>query len=157
MQTQRILLASHGTAGAIAAETTALNLCAPGGLLYQLLVVPDFWKGMMATDWRNQSVARNEFARHLESELEKEIRAHRDRVCQAAHAKHLQYEFVMAQGEPPQLLLEFVDTYAVDLIVAGAPRPRGTLGFRSRMITDRVLRALPVPILIVPHTHARYP
>lgn len=150
MQFKRILLASHGTPGAMAAEAVALDVCISGGRLYQLLVVPDFWKGMMATDWRNQSVARNEFARHLESQLENEIREHRDRVSRAAQARGIDYDFALAQGEPPDLLLEFVRVHEVDLVIAGAPRPRGTLGFRSRMLTHRVLRTLGVPLLIVP-------
>jgi len=153
MQFKRILIASHGTPGAMTAETTALDMCESGGRLYQLLVVPEFWKGMMATDWRNQSVARNEFARHLESELEKEIREHRDRVSRGAQARGIDYDFALAQGEPPELLLEFVRVHEVDIVVAGAPRPRGTLGFRSRMLTPRVLRELGVPLLIVPRPH----
>lgn len=153
MQPKRILLASHGTLGAMAAETVALETCDRGGLLYQLLIVPDFWKGMMATDWRNQSVARNEFARHLESELEKEIREHRDRVRRGAQTRGIDYDFALAQGDPAELLLEFVSTHEIELVVAGAPRPRGTLGFRSRMLTDRVLRSLTVPLLMVPRPH----
>ena len=153
MQFKRILIASHGTPGAMAAETTALDMCESGGRLYQLLVVPEFWKDMMATDWRNQSVARNEFARHLESELEKEICEHRDRVSRGAQARGIDYDFALAQGEPPELLLEFVRVHEVDIVVAGAPRPRGMLGFRSRMLTPRVLRELRVPLLIVPRPH----
>lgn len=148
---KRILLASHGTTGAQAAERAAVGLCAPGGTLYHLLVVPEFWKGMMATDWRNQSGARNEFARHLESELEKEIRDHRDRVAGLAAEKGLVYEFAMAQGDPTDLLLQFARTLTgIDLVVLGTPRPRGVLGFRSRMLTNDVARSLGIPLLLVP-------
>lgn len=146
----RILLASHGTHGAQAAERAAVDLCASGGTLYHLLIVPEFWKGMMATDWRNQSGARNAFARHLESELEKEIREHRDRVAGLADAKRLVHEFAMGQGDPAKLLVEFARTHEVDLVVLGTPRPRGVLGFRSRMLTDDVMRALGIPLLLVP-------
>jgi nucleotide-binding universal stress UspA family protein len=146
----RILLASHGTHGAQSAERAAVDLCGPGGTLYHLLIVPEFWKGMMATDWRNQSVARNEFARHLESELEKEILEHRDRVAGLAAQRQLVYDFAMAQGDPADLLLEFARTHEVDLVVLGTPRPRGVLGFRSRMLTDDVMRSLGIPLLLVP-------
>lgn len=151
---RRILLASHGTHGAQAAERAAADLCASGGTLYHLLIVPDFWKGMMATDWRNQSGARNEFARHLESELEKEIREHRDRVAGLAAQRQLLYEFAMAQGNPADLLLEFAHTHGeIDLVVLGTPRPRGVLGFRSRMLNNEVIRSLGIPLLLVPTTY----
>ncbi|MBI3917985.1 MAG: hypothetical protein HY322_13365 [Betaproteobacteria bacterium] len=46
LQPQRILLASHGTPGARAAESIALALAMPGATLFHLTVVPDFWRGM---------------------------------------------------------------------------------------------------------------
>jgi len=125
----------------------------PGGRIYHLVVVPDLWKGMMATDWRNQSGARNAFARHLESELEKEILEHRERVHRAAEAGGLEHDFGLAQGDPARLLLECARTQRFDLVILGARRPRGVLGLRSRMLTATVMRELEVPLMIVPAGH----
>jgi hypothetical protein len=58
---QPILLASHGTAGARAAEAAALDRCAGGATLHQLVVVPDLWKGMLGDDWLNNAVTQARF------------------------------------------------------------------------------------------------
>ena len=53
MSARRILLASHGTAGARAADRAALEFCRePGAALYHLTVVPDLWLGMMGDEGR---------------------------------------------------------------------------------------------------------
>ncbi len=56
MTTNNILLASHGTEGAIAAEKMALSLCEKGARLHHLLVVPTLWEGMTGDDWLNAFV-----------------------------------------------------------------------------------------------------
>ena len=71
-----ILLASHGTPGARAAERVALDLCAPGGRLHHLVVVPDFWKGMLGDDWLNNAAVHVRFGRYVENQLEREIVEH---------------------------------------------------------------------------------
>ena len=43
----------------------ALALAAPGARLSQLVVVPDFWKGMMGDDWLNNASTRDEYGRHV--------------------------------------------------------------------------------------------
>lgn len=56
----------------------------------------------------------------------------------------------MAQGDPAKLLLAYARREEPDLVVLGMPRPRGVLGFRSRMLTDEVTRNLGIPLLLVP-------
>ena len=51
----------------------ALARSAPGGRLSQLVVVPDFWKGMMGDDWLNNATTRDTYGRHVERQLECEI------------------------------------------------------------------------------------
>ena len=75
MTYQKILLASHGTDGAKAAETQALDLCArqsPKPSIHHLLVVPDFWKGMMGDDWLNNAVTQIRFGKYVENQLANE-------------------------------------------------------------------------------------
>lgn len=55
MNPKKILCASHGTEGARAAEDQALGFCHSDVTLHHLIVVPDFWKGMMGDDWLNNA------------------------------------------------------------------------------------------------------
>ena len=62
-----LLLAHHGTAGALRAEALAFAIAVPGTTtIVHALVVPDFWDGMQGDDWLNNASTRDTFARHLE-------------------------------------------------------------------------------------------
>ena len=69
LKADRVLLASHGTPGARAAERAALALAAPAATIFHLVVVPDLWKGMMGDDWLNNASTRAAYGRHVESQL----------------------------------------------------------------------------------------
>jgi nucleotide-binding universal stress UspA family protein len=145
-----IALASHGTAGAQAAERTALALLARGARLSQLVVVPDFWKGMMGDDWLNNASTRDAFGRHVERQLEREIAEQVARVRARAEAGGLRYECRIVLGRPADCLVEFAGELGPDLVVIGSPRPRGVQGLRSRMDLEALVRSLAAPLLIAP-------
>jgi nucleotide-binding universal stress UspA family protein len=148
---QRILLASHGSDGARAAEETAMRVCAGGATIQHLVVVHEaIWKGMDATDWRSSPGLRNEFAGYLEDQLRREILEHSGRLRQQVEARGLHYDLEMLQGDPGEMLLWQARAIGPDLIVVGAPRARGRPGLRSRMLSVQVLRALTVPVLVAP-------
>jgi nucleotide-binding universal stress UspA family protein len=153
MKLKRILIASHGTRGARAAERTALSLCPAGGILHHLIVVPDFWKGMMGDDWLNSGVARDIYGKYVESELEKEVRQHLRRMGKEAAKRRLQYKSEIVFGKPETCLINSLNTRKLDLAVVGSPRPPKEPGFRSRMLTEKVLRAARIPMLVVPFPH----
>lgn len=148
-----ILLSSHGTEGARAAERMAIELAPADATLHHLIVVPDLWKGMMGDDWLNNGVSRDRYARYLESELGREVEEHCERIRSRAGEKGLRYRNTVVLGRPEACLLRRCREADYDLVVMGSPRPKGTPGLRSRMATERVTRALPVPLLLVPHPH----
>lgn len=150
---KHILLASHGTPGARAAERTALTLAAPGTVLHHFIVVPDFWKGMMGDDWLNNASTRDLYGRYLESELAREIRAQVRRLARDAQRRRLGYRLETVFGKPAQCFAERLKRGDIDLAVVGSPRPRRVSGLRSRMLTEEVLRAAAVPLLVVPYPH----
>lgn len=154
MQYQNVLLASHGTAGAQAAERLALSLCAPGATLYHLLVVPELWQGMMGDDWLNNVSTRIAFGNHLENEISKELDEHIARVGQAAAAQGVQYQPEVRQGDPANCLAELSNEVSHEVVVIGAPRPKGHEGLRSRLHVDKLSRELNVPLVVVPFPHA---
>lgn len=147
----QILLASHGTEGAMAAEQAAINVCCEqGARLHHLIVVPTLWQGMTGDDWLNNGSTRDTFRRYLESEIGKEVDEHIARVKQMAEVKGLQYSKQIVLGEPDECLLKATDNDEYDLVVMGSPRPKGKPGLRSRMLTKPLTRALKTPVLMVP-------
>ena len=129
----------------------ALTLAAPGALLSQLVVVPDFWKGMMGDDWLNNASTRDEYGRHVERQLEREIEVEVARVRSQAAQAALRHECRLVLGKPADCLLEWAAAIKPDLVVMGSPRPAGTSGLRSRMQVEKLMRALAALLLIVPH------
>lgn len=149
---RRILLASHDTEGARAAEAEALARAkAAGAALHLLVVVPEFWQGMCGDDWLNNAATRDRFGRYVESQLEREIRAHAERLSGDARAAGLILSAEVRQGDPATCLVEAARAAPPDLVVIGAPRPKGRAGYRSRMKVETLVQGLVVPLLVVPH------
>jgi len=154
MRHQNILVASHGTPGAVAAESFALDLCAVGGTLYHLLVVPDLWQGMMGDDWLNNARTRVAFGEYLEGELSREVAEHQARISQAAATRGLAYRPELRQGDPAECVIAYAREIDCELLVVGAPRPKDTPGLRSRLRLETLVRALTVPLIVAPTPHA---
>ncbi|SFP98696.1 Nucleotide-binding universal stress protein, UspA family [Nitrosomonas cryotolerans] len=147
----RILLASHGTEGAMAAENKAVSTCTQGGTIDHLIVVPTLWQGMTGDDWLNNGNTRDKFCRYLETELGREVDEHIQRVHQQAQAHALGYNKIITFGEPDESLLYYSKKTLFDLVIIGSPRPPGKKGLRSRMLTQDLIRSLAIPLLIVPY------
>lgn len=147
---RRILLASHDTDGAKAAERLALDLAAGGGSIHHLIVVPEFWKGMRGDDWLNNAATQDRFGTYLEDQLGREMEAHVRRLTGDAGARGIEYQATARQGDIAACLVEIARECSATLVVVGSPRPKGTLGFRSRLDLERATRALAVPVLIAP-------
>jgi len=148
---KNILLASHGTVGAIAAEQMAFDFCTDGAALHHLIVVPSLWKGMTGDDWLNNGSTRNAFRDYLEGELEKEVRAHLERMIGQTETLGISYSHEVVVGEPDECLLKSSRMKDYDLAMIGAPRPKGKSGLRSRMRLEPVVRGLSIPLLIAPY------
>jgi len=144
-----ILLASHGTSGARAAEAVALNLSSHQ--LHHLVVVPDFWQGMLGDDWLNNAITRIRYSQYVESQLEKEIQEHFQRVALATTTRNIFYSCEVRLGQPADCLVEVASLGQFDLVVMGSPRPLGVEGLNSRMQVATLIKSLTVPLLIVPY------
>jgi nucleotide-binding universal stress UspA family protein len=151
LKADRVLLASHGTPGARAAERMALALAVPTATIYHLVVVPDFWKGMMGDDWLNNASTRAAYGRHVESQLAREIEEHRAALEQEIRASGRRYERHVVLGKPDEALLDYAAAIEPDLVVIGTRRPAGAPGLRSRMRLEKLTEALNAPLLVVPH------
>jgi len=151
---RHILLASHGTEGAIVAENMAIRVCAPGGRIDHLVVVPEFWQSMTGDDWLNNGATRDQFRDYLQTELGQEIDQQCNRIQKKIADHALAYDNVILFGNPEQALLNHVRSRAYDVVVVGSPRPTGIkerLSLRSKMLTKKMLHTLQTALLIVPY------
>lgn len=151
MNLNNVLLASHGTDGAMAAEQMALSLCNKGAKIHHLIVVPTLWEGMTGDDWLNNGSTRDTFRRYLETELGREVDEHCERVSSAAEENGLEYSKSIEVGEPEECLLNASNIGSYDMVIMGSSRPKGIKGIRSRMSLEPLARSLPIPLLIVPY------
>ncbi|MHA1598445.1 MAG: universal stress protein [Alphaproteobacteria bacterium] len=152
MTIRKIIVASHGTPGARAAEAAALELTKQvGGSFHHLLVIPNFWKGMMGDDWLNNAVTQIRFGNYLENQLAKETAVEIERLSDAAQAMDIEYTNEIVQGSPTNVMIQYCADGDYDLAVIGSIRPKGAEGYRSRMKLDPMSRDLKTPLMIVPH------
>ncbi|MBM3556757.1 MAG: universal stress protein [Alphaproteobacteria bacterium] len=146
-----ILIASHGTEGGRAAEATALSLIEGGGRLHHLVVVPEFWKGMLGDDWLNNAATHIRFGRYVENTIAREIDTAAARLEAAARECGLDYAREIRVGRPGECLLAAAKKGRFDLVVIGSPRPKGKRGLRSRLPVEDLVKGLKAPLIVVPH------
>ncbi len=152
MKIENIIVASHATPGAIAAETAALDLARENtASLHQLLVVPDFWKGMMGDDWLNNAVTQIRFGSYVENQLARETAQEIDRMTEAAESNGTAFSYDIVLGKPADCLIDCCAAGRFDLAIIGSPRPKGAVGYRSRMVLDALARSLTTRLMIIPY------
>lgn len=151
---KKILLASHGTEGAKAAEQEAARLAASGdepGSVHQLVVVPDLWQGMTGDDWLNNGLTRDRFTNYLEDTLEAEVREHVEVTQALMQENNIPYSVEVQVGKPEEVLIAVADKGDYDAVLMGSPRPKGKKGLRSRMKLETLVSSLAIPLIIVPY------
>ena len=149
LNSKTLLLAHHGTDGALLAESLAFDIAVPEQtLVVHLLVVPDLWAGMQGDDWLLSASTRDDFGRYVEGILEANM-AEQLRVLEARCVeRHIHYKSVARYGDPTDCLLETAAQEQATLVVIGPPRPKGVTGLRSRMDLEQLARKLAIPLLI---------
>ena len=148
---KKILLASHGTDGARAAEQEAARLANGQGRVHQLVVVPDLWKGMTGDDWLNNGITRDRFTDYLEDTLQQEVREHLEVTEALMKELSVPYSVEVQVGKPEEVLLTTVSNGDYEVVIMGSPRPKGVKGLRSRMKLETLVQSLPIPLIIVPY------
>jgi nucleotide-binding universal stress UspA family protein len=152
MNVNKVLVASHGTPGALAAEQAAIDLCRESNAsLHHLLVVPDFWKGMMGDDWLNNAVTQIRFGDYVENQLTQDAADEIERIEKICKQADIPYSNTVRLGKPAACLIDAVAKQNCDIVVIGSPRPKGLPGYRSRMDLELLARSLSIPLLTAPH------
>jgi nucleotide-binding universal stress UspA family protein len=144
-----VLLASHDTAGAQAAERAALDALAAGGSLHHLVIVPEFWQSITGDGWRISDTEHQfcDYSKARSSGNPPSI----GRVNPQARARGIRYSASSRHGRLEDCLNAATRQGEYDLVVIGAPRPKGQPGFRSRINLDKLARGLRVPLVVIPH------
>ena len=150
--TNKILLASHGSRGAIAAEQAAIRSCKHKDNIHHLYVIPSWWADMTGDDWLNNGVSRNRFRYYLANELNKESEETISRIKQACEKKQIMYSLCMVAGNSDKTLHDIASDCEYDRIFIGEKRPRHLSGLNDRMLTHKnrqtfqhVLKIIPYP------------
>lgn len=151
LRARSVLLASHDTEGSRAAERAALDAVVEGGRLHHLVIVPQFWQSITGDGWRINASTERQFCDYLEAQIEREILEHLGRVNGLARARGIHYSAGSKHGRLEDCLIVASEEADFDLVVIGAPRPKGRSGLRSRIDLERLARGLRVPLVVVPH------
>ena len=152
----KVLLASHGTTGARAAEHALFNMQLTKSEVIHLYVIPDFWKHMLGDDWLNNQITQEKFGNYLESELMHEAKITIKRVETALLKRNIKNKHLLLFGDPAQSLLDTCKKYNFKFIVTGSPRPRFISGLQSRMTTHTLTKTLTIPLLQIPYPDTKH-
>lgn len=151
---EKYLLASHGTIGAKAAEQKTFDICDTNSQVTHLVVVPEFWKGMLGDDWLNNSSTRIQFGHYLESLLEEEVDQNISRVREQFNHLDIQYTAKVVMGNPEECLLKIFNEFVFDAVVIGSQRPKNMQGLYSRMLSNTVTHKISAKLIQVSHPNA---
>lgn len=149
--TNRILLASHGSRGAIAAEQAAIRSCKQEDQLHHLYVVPSWWADMTGDDWLNNGVSRNRFRNYLENELSRDSNETICRIKTECDVKQISYKLSLVVGDSEKTLHEMAANHDYQSIFIGEIRPGYLAGLNDRMLSRRNRRRFQHVLNIIPH------
>jgi len=151
-----ILLASHGTSGAQAAENHAHEVCLSHPpkdriSLFHLYVIPKLWGNMLADDWLNNASTHLQFENYLQSELKKEANENIKRVRNKFDSTKVYTQYEIKYGEPKKCLIDTCSETKFDLVILGTRRPKNIPGLRSSMLCRDLSKCLSTKLLQVPY------
>jgi len=142
-----ILVATHGTAGAVRAEAYACFLArALDAALHGLYVIHSGWASLVGIEWLHSSRVRMDFYRYAESEFHRraeEVLAHLRSV-----AGDRDFTTAVRVGDPAEVITDEARVRAADLIVIGGRSPVRSEEYRARLSVKKLLKQAPCPVLV---------
>lgn len=156
----KILLCTHGSAGAQKAEDYVFTHLLPNSSSSQLTVltiIDKDWSSMSTDDWLNTSTTRTQFKDYVEEQLGREIAEDWQRIKD----KHLlaeQAKFIKVAGDIEETIAEVAEKLNSELIILGAYNKKPsrlfsvkmTPGLAATLSNAKLHPLLPCPILTVP-------
>jgi nucleotide-binding universal stress UspA family protein len=147
---RKILVATHGSKGAVEAEQYALDLARTlGAELHALYVIHRGWGSLVGIEWLHSSERRMEFYRYAESELYRMADSALDKFTQRAAACGVTVTVSVRVGDPGEAIALDARERGSDLIVLGDVCKRRSEEYKARINVGRLLRSAPCSVLQV--------
>lgn len=147
---RKILVATHGTEGAILAELYALQLAkALDTGLHGLYVINKDWGSLVGIEWLHSSEKRMEFYHYAESELYRMANTALDSFKQRALANELGVMTSVRVGDPAEAIAEEARTQGADLIIIGSAGKERSAEYRAKVSIKKLLKSAPCSVLHV--------
>lgn len=156
----RILLCTHGSAGAQKAEEyvfTQMLPALPDCFLTVLTIIDKDWSIMSSDDWLNTSTTRTQFKDYVDEQLSREIGEDWQRI-KSTYPGAEQAKFIKVAGGIEETIGEVAEKLNCDLVILG-PYCKKTKrifsvkmepGLANTLANDKLHPLLPCPALIVP-------
>lgn len=143
-----ILVATHGSKGAVEAERCALDLAAMHEAeLHALYVIHKGWGSLVGIEWLHSSEKRMDFYRYAEAELYKMADAALGNFVQRATARGLTVTTAVRVGDPGEVIVGEARERGSDLIVIGDACEGRSEEYKARINVGKLLRSAPCSVL----------
>ncbi|MEK6744638.1 MAG: universal stress protein [Nitrospirota bacterium] len=143
-----ILVATHGSKGAVEAERCALDLAATHDAeLHALYVIHKGWGSLVGIEWLHSSEKRMDFYRYAEAELYKMADAALGKFVQRAAACGVKVTTSVRVGDPGEVILSEARERGSDLIVIGDACKGRSEEYKAKINVGKLLRSAPCSVL----------
>lgn len=157
---RRILLCTHGSAGAQKAEEyifTQFLPAFPQARLTVLTIIDKDWSSMSSDDWLNTSTTRTQFKDYVEEQLGREINDDWQRIKET-YPLATSAKFIKVVGEIEATIAEVAGTVESQLVVIGAYNKKTKRlfsvtmapGLAATLDNEKLHPLLPCPLLTIP-------
>lgn len=147
---KKILIATHGTEGAVEAEHCALDLArTPGTELHALYVIHKGWGSLVGIEWLHSSETRMEFFRYAETELYRMANEALGKFAQRAAACGLTVTTSVRVGDPGEVIVSESRDRGSDLIVIGDAGGGRSEEYKARISVGKLMKSAPCSVLQV--------
>lgn len=145
-----ILVATHGSKGAVEAERCALDLARTHDAeLHALYVIHKGWGSLVGIEWLHSSEKRMEFYRYAEAELYRMADAALSGFVSRATARGLNVTTSVRVGDPGEVIVSESRERGSDLIVLGDACKGRSEEYKARINVGKLLRSAPCSVLQV--------
>ena len=153
---RKILIATHGSKGAVEAERYALDLARTlGAELHALYVIHKGWGSLVGIEWLHSSERRMEFYRYAESELYRMADTALGKFAQRAADCGVNVTFSIRVGDPGEALVDDARERGADLIVLGDACKGRSEEYKAKINVGKLLRSAPCSVLQVKADRAK--